>query len=93
LQAAYYVNCPSNQVELIAMVEQTYAEFDYRKINRIFITLQSIFNCIIIKNHGGNFYKIPHMNKAKMERENRLSIALEVSPQAMFESDLFDLSG
>jgi hypothetical protein len=92
LQAAYYVNSPSNQVELIAMVEQNYAEYDYKKINRLWITLQSIFNCII-ENHGENFYKIPHMNKAKMERENRLPIALEVSGQAMLECGMYNLSG
>jgi hypothetical protein len=92
LQAAYYVNCPSNQVQLIAMVEQTYADFDYQKIDRLFVTLQSIFNCII-EHHGDNFYKIPHMNKVKLQKENRLPIALEVSAEAMLESDMFDLSG
>jgi hypothetical protein len=93
LQAAYYCNCPSNQVELITiMVERTYDEFDYKKINRLFLTLQSIFNCII-EHHGDNFYKIPHMNKAKLERENRPPFGLELTSEAMVESNLFHLHG
>jgi hypothetical protein len=45
LQAAYYDNAPRKKVELITMVEQTYADYyPYLKINRLFVTLQSVFN-------------------------------------------------
>jgi hypothetical protein len=86
LQAQYYKTAPTTQVQLIEMVEKTYNEFDYKKINRIWVTLQTIFNKII-EHHGDNDYKIPHMNKQKLERENRLPIALEVSADALRESD------
>jgi hypothetical protein len=76
LQAAYYDNAPKNEVELIAMVEQTYADYPYLQINRLFVTLQTIFNCII-EHHGGNHFKIPHMNKARLEREDRLPVAVQ----------------
>ena len=55
-------------------------EFDPAKINRTWLTLQSCLNEILL-NDGGNEYKIPHMNKAKLEREGRLPTVLEV-PEA-----------
>jgi len=81
LQAAYYDHAPKNAIELIQMVQRTYQDYDYRKINRIFITLQSVFNCII-ENYGGNQYKIPHMNKARLERLDELPVTLEVTDAA-----------
>jgi hypothetical protein len=42
-----------------------------QKINRIWLTYQTCLN-EIIKQHGGNDYKIPHMDKEKLEREGRL---------------------
>ena len=64
------------------MVRECYDDFPTNKINRIWLTLQSCLN-EIIKSHGSNQYKIPHMNKEKMEKENRLPLALEVSPEAV----------
>jgi hypothetical protein len=75
LQAAYYDHAPKNEVELITLVEQTYADYPHQQINRLFVTLQSIFNCIL-EHHGGNQFKIPHMNKARLEREGRLPVAI-----------------
>jgi hypothetical protein len=75
LQAEYYDKAPKNEVELIKMVEETYADYCYLKINRLFVTLQTVFNGIIAAN-GGNDYKLEHMNKAKLEREGRLPVAI-----------------
>ena len=81
LQSTYYQTCPSNAMELIQMVQETYSEYPAANINRIWLTLQSCMN-EIIKVHGCNQYKIPHMGKEKMEKENRLPVALEVCPEA-----------
>ena len=81
LQSAYYQNCPSNAIELIDMVRETYEEYPVNKINRIWLTLQSCMN-EIIKSNGGNQYKIPHMGKEKLEKENRLPKALPVCEEA-----------
>ena len=81
LQSTYYQTCPSNAMELIQMVQETYSEYPAAKINRIWLTLQSCMN-EIIKVHGCNQYTIPHMGKEKMEKENRLPVALEVCPEA-----------
>jgi hypothetical protein len=75
LQAEYYDTSPKNEVELIAMVEQTYNNYCYLKINRVFVTLQTVFNAVIECN-GGNDYKLEHMNKDRLEREGRLPVAI-----------------
>jgi hypothetical protein len=53
----------------------TYADYPYLKINMLFVTLQSVFNCIL-KHHGDNQFKLPHMDKDRLERERRLSVTL-----------------
>jgi hypothetical protein len=78
LQAEYYDKAPKNEVELITMVEETYAVYDYRKVNRLFITLQTIFNSIIEYN-GDNQFKIAHMGKDKLEREGRLPLCVPLT--------------
>jgi hypothetical protein len=78
LQAAYYDKAPRNEVELITMVEQTYNDYPANMINRLFVTLQTVFNSIIEAN-GGNDYKLVHMNKAKLEKEGRLPVAIQVT--------------
>jgi hypothetical protein len=36
-----------------------------------------------LKCNGGNEYKLPHMNKDKLEREGRLPTALQVTKEAL----------
>jgi hypothetical protein len=81
VQSAYYQHSPRSSLEIIDMVQRTYQEYPPNKINRIWVTLMSIFNCII-ENHGNNDYKIPHMNKEKMEREGTLPRELQLSQEA-----------
>jgi hypothetical protein len=84
VQAAYYRMAPKTAVELIQCVEQTYMAYPPYKINRIFITLQSVFNEILY-HHGGNEYKIPHMNKDRLERLNQLPVAVRLTEEAFEE--------
>ena len=82
LQSFYYMRCPSsNAMELIEMVRECYDEYPINKINRIWLSLQCCLN-EIIKSSGNNQYKLPHMGKEKLERENRLPVAVEVCPEA-----------
>ena len=74
-------NCPANEEELIKSVEKAYGEYPYRKLNRVWLTLQSCLN-MIIENDGGNDYKIPHMGKESMERRGLLPGVLHVTPAA-----------
>ena len=81
LQSTYYQEAPRNAGEIISMVEAAYAECPANKINCIWLTLQSVHN-EIIDCHGGNDYKLPHMNKEKLEREGRLPRILDVTNKA-----------
>ena len=74
-------DCPANEEELIKSVEKAYGEYPFRKLNRVWLTLQSCLN-MIIENDGGNDYKIPHMGKKSMERRGLLPPVLDITPAA-----------
>ena len=48
-------------------MEKEYVEYDQDMVNRVFLTLQGCF-IEVMKLGGGNGYKIPHMNKERLER-------------------------
>ena len=73
--------CPANEEELIKSVEKAYGEYPYRRLNRVWLALQSCLN-MIIENDGGNDYKIPHMGKESLERRGLLPPVLDVTPAA-----------
>lgn len=62
---------PRNIDELIFYVKQSFDEFDSKKSNLIFLMLQL---CMIetMKVQGSNHYKIPHAQKARLERMGQL---------------------
>ena len=64
------------------MVEDVYTNYPHRQINRIWVIYQSVLN-EMIKCHGNNDYRIPHMNKAKLEREKRLPGCLNVCEEGV----------
>jgi hypothetical protein len=78
MQAAYWNHSPKNSIDIIKMVEKTYNEYPANKINRVFVTLQAIFDTII-KEQGNNQFKIPHLGKEKLEKEGRLPSAVKLS--------------
>ena len=74
-------DCPANEEELIKSVEKAYGEYPYRKLSRVWLTLQSCLN-MIIENDGGNDYKILHMGKESLDRRGLLPGVLDVTPAA-----------
>jgi hypothetical protein len=64
-----------NMDELIANVINEYENYNPVLLNRVFLTLQG---CMIevMKDNGGNRYKIPHMNKERLEAQGMLSESL-----------------
>ena len=70
-------------------VDEALDEFPSDKLNRIWLTLHSVMN-EILKHDGGNDYKIPHLNKEKMEREGTLPEALEVTDVAKQLLEVFE---
>ena len=72
-------DCPANEEELIKSVEKAYGQYPLRKLNHVWLMLQSCLN-MIIENDGGNDYKILHMGKESMERRGLLPWVLDVTP-------------
>ncbi|XP_057798731.1 uncharacterized protein LOC131014673 [Salvia miltiorrhiza] len=77
---------PANEVgELIKNVQETYNDYPPQKINHVFLTLQCCYQ-EIMKAKGDNNYKIPYMNKERLERIGMLPDAISISQQLFNES-------
>jgi len=76
--------------ELIANVQKEFNEYDPSTLNRVFLTLQG---CLIevMKDGGGNRYKIPHMDKDRLEALGMLPKSLTVDRQ-LYENVMQSLS-
>ena len=77
LQSYYWKENPKNAMQLIAMVRKVFDLYPLEKLNRIWLSYLMNLN-EVIKHHGDNKYKVPHMNKRKLEREGRLPITIPV---------------
>jgi hypothetical protein len=80
LQSMYYKTAPTDSLDLIDKVETCFRNYHVYKLNRVWVTLQSCMN-EIIEDKGDNKYKIPHMNKERLERLNQLPVSLAVRTQ------------
>lgn len=86
---------PTTIKELIQGVQEEFDEYDAGKLNRIFLTLQTIM--VEVMNHGGeNSYKIPHLRKERLESQGilppRIRFPREVYENAMeiLEQDIME---
>jgi len=81
LQPRRHCATPKNELELIAMVQAALEDCPIVTLKKLWATHQSVVN-EITKCAGHNQFKIPHMNKDKLEKEGRLSRRLDVDPVA-----------
>jgi len=77
LQSRHHCTTPKNELELIAMVQAAFEDCPIVTLKKLWVTHQSVMN-EIIKCAGHNQFKIPHMNKDKLEKEGRLPRRLDV---------------
>ncbi|XP_042041190.1 uncharacterized protein LOC121786618 [Salvia splendens] len=63
--------------ELLANVWSSFEELTPQTVNKVFLTLQSCLTKIL-EVHGGNNYKIPHLNKDRLSRPVGLPTSLKV---------------
>ena len=61
-------------------------EYSSHKANRMFVTLQSVL-IEAIKLKGCKKFKIPHMEKETLEREDRLPTSIPYEPSLLDEVD------
>ena len=80
LQSLIEETNPSNIDELIESVHKKYRDYNPKVLNKVFLTLQG---CLIevMKNSGGNRYKVPHMGKDRLEALGLLPKTLSCDPQ------------
>ena len=57
---------PKNEEELIQSVQVAYMNYPRKRLNRMWLTLHSVFNQIILCN-GDNDYNIEHLSKENLE--------------------------
>ena len=72
---------PKNEAELIHAVRVAFKNYPRNKINHTWLTFQCCFNQII-KNQGGNKYKIDHILKERLEHIGQLPDVMEVVVEA-----------
>jgi hypothetical protein len=78
LKKAYQRECPKDLDEIIKCVQRAYNNYPIIKLNRLWLTRQQVMN-EIIDCGGDNDFKLPHMGKAKLERQGTLPEAIEVT--------------
>jgi hypothetical protein len=68
---------PKTLPEIVHKVDESLAEYEHEKLNRIWLSHQ---NCTreIIKHKGSIHYDLPHMKKEMLERQGLLPIRLTV---------------
>ena len=78
---------------LIAQVLRAFQEFDPRKIDCGFLTLQTCLNDML-EVHGGNNYKIRHLGKQSILRElGELPRTIAATAEAVQVKDMFTGDG
>jgi hypothetical protein len=75
VQSKTFLKNSKSMEEIIENVQKEYNEYDEDLVNRVFLTLQSYF-IEVMKVDGGNGYKIPHMNKDRLQRLGMLPTRL-----------------
>ena len=72
---------PKNEEELIQSVQDAYMNYLRKRLNWMWLTLQSVFNQIILCN-GDNDYNIEHLLKEKLKQTGQLANVLDVVDEA-----------
>lgn len=72
IQSLQHEASPDTIDELIDCVQHAFNKLEANTLNNVFTTLQTCMESIMLTG-GGNSYKIPHLNKAKLRREGRLA--------------------
>ena len=68
---------PKNEEQFIQSVHDAYTDYPQKRLNRTWLTLQSVFNQIILCN-GDNNYNIEHLSKEKLKWKGQLPNVLDV---------------
>lgn len=81
LEADYRRYSPRDETQIIEYVTKSYWDFCPKKINHVWLSLMAVYNQII-DHHGDNNFKIPHLNKVRLERQGELPHVLPITETA-----------
>lgn len=74
---------PTRNIDnLIEAVEVAFQNIEVEKLDNVFLTLQTCMENIMMSG-GGNSYKVTHLNKVKLRRQNLLPRNLACNPEAI----------
>ena len=83
LQSMHFKKTSADVPDVINNVILTYNEYDYKKINYVFLTLMAVMN-EVIECEGDNSYKLPHLGKQSLEkRHGQVPLVLDASESAL----------
>ncbi|XP_021751380.1 uncharacterized protein LOC110717052 [Chenopodium quinoa] len=85
IQSLQYQSFPSNLDELVTKVQEFYEAFNPQVNKYIWLSLQKCMT-EILKVQGGNKYKLPHMNKKKLENLGELPNNIPVQKELVLEA-------
>ncbi|VFQ68065.1 unnamed protein product [Cuscuta campestris] len=77
---------PRSMRELITNVTMSYDQLTAHTLNNVFLTYQEVMG-EVLKQKGGNDYKIPHMGKERLARQGMLPENIHVDAQ-VYEDDV-----
>jgi hypothetical protein len=79
LQTLQWRQRPATTIDgLIENVNAAWEQYDPKILEKIWVTHQAVCDCILVDN-GDNSYELPHLHKARLEREGNLPSSWPVS--------------
>ena len=81
IQLLYYDISPTNEQQLITIVQQAQNAHPVEKLNKMLLTYQTCMN-EILKDNGGNSYGIFHMNKGSLMKKDKFPLKILMCKKA-----------
>ncbi|KAK9682009.1 hypothetical protein RND81_10G043700 [Saponaria officinalis] len=85
IQTIQHEKVPTSVVQLVNVVARSYEEITPVILNYTWLSLQNCMNSIL-KVHGNNRYKIPHMGKRRLDKINQLPTTVEPEAESMAQA-------
>ena len=68
--------------ELIASVVRAFDDMAWQSLDKVFLSLRNVLECIM-NNNGGNSFKLPHKGKDALRRQGNLPQSVECSMESI----------
>ena len=78
VQAAYDRFSPKNENEVIEFVHKAYDDYDYKKINKVWLSLMMVMNKVL-QHHGRNEYSMTYMGKDQLDHNSFLPLTIAIT--------------